>query len=419
MFQSNVVNTDDSALAAFKEISQKLEYDSDSHSFSGAEFFDSMSETVVVSDFSDYDSSKTYLVAYAENILDSANKTILRQYFFNNSANKTPVPITKNLLTISSDIDTNTDTIIVMKKVPVNYNKYPDNVPVLFSIKDSGGTFQDGELAVLVDGELRGQLSKGTDNNYLGLVTYGHPGQLHNNNLGSTDEQKLKITFQFNSGDNEWPYSKINLGSTGFNSYFHVLADNYYALKAEGALYRNGGVITPLELTLQALTQQITLNLSAGWSLIAIPYISDVSSNNTRSNIFGTNDQYIVSMSKYDGSYFDIGTNTTVTNSLGYWIKLSQATNITIEGNLHIMEDAFNNNLKALTNGWYLLSFPFSDSTTTGEKYLLKNGGRDVTGNNVNIFKSMSKYEDTYSDISFNTTIEKGLGYWALINNNP
>jgi len=417
MFQSNVVNTDADALVAFKEISQKLEYDSGSSSFYGAEFFD-ISEIVVVSTLSDYDSNKAYLVARAENILDSTNKTISRKYFFNNSSTKIDVPITKDLLTISETVSANT--IIVMKKIPVNYNKYSENVPILFSIKDIGGTAQDGKLAVLIDGELRGEFSKGTDDNYLGLVTYGHPGQLHNNNLGSTDEQKLKTTFQFNSGDKEWPYSKITLEPTGFDSYFHALANNYYALKAEGALYRNGsGVITPLELTLQALTLTITLNLSVGWSLIAIPYIGDVSSDNTRSNIFGSNDQYIVSMSKYDGSYFAVGVNTTVSNSLGYWIKLSQNVDITIEGNLHITEEAFNNNLKALINGWYLLSFPFSDSNTTGEKYLLKNSQRDVTGNNVNIFNSMSKYEGTYFDIGLNTTIVKGLGYWAQINNNP
>jgi hypothetical protein len=195
MFQSNVVSNNADAVTAFKAISQKLEYDSASSSFSGAEFFDSMSETVVVSDFSDYDSSKTYLVAYAENILDSANKTILRQYFFNNSANKTSVPITKDLLTISDTVDS--DTIIVMKKVPVNYNKYSENVPILFSIKDSTDEVVDGTLAILVDGELRGQLSKGNDNNYLGLVTYGHPGQLHNYDLTNS-----QATISLRNGSN-------------------------------------------------------------------------------------------------------------------------------------------------------------------------------------------------------------------------
>ena len=293
MFHQTSIVRNDTALEAFKELSKKVEYDGDK--FVGTDFFNEK-ETL-----EGLDDQKKYLIARSK--VEVVDGSINRKYYLEHfpvqpslHTEVTDIPLTKNELTMSEVTE---DVIIVMKKTGVDSHKYPANVPALFSIKDSKDAVVNGKLAVMVDGELRAEFAKNSDNNYLGLVTYGHPGQLDNYTLGELDENKLNMTLRFHDGTDEWSHDKITLGDN-FKNYF-PLVEEYHKLRADGAMFRNDeGTITPLELTLQALTEfnYITLSMNGftefGFNVVSeiapvegqtLPYLSNTDENKGLSNI--------------------------------------------------------------------------------------------------------------------------------------
>uniref|UniRef100_A0A6C0LYN7 Uncharacterized protein n=1 Tax=viral metagenome TaxID=1070528 RepID=A0A6C0LYN7_9ZZZZ len=193
MFQSTIVNNLEEATAAFKELSKRVEYDSTEGHFLGADFFDSNEEVSL-------DNTKTYLIARSETTVSSSGN-ITRNYYFSDS-NKKAIPLLKDELNLIGET-VSENTVIVMKEVLLNKHKYQSNVPNLFSIKNPKDEVVDGKLALMVDGELRGEISKNDGENYLGLVTYGHPGQLHLRTLESTDEEKMTLSKMLHTPEKE------------------------------------------------------------------------------------------------------------------------------------------------------------------------------------------------------------------------
>lgn len=194
MFHQTSIVTNDTALEAFKELSKKVEYDG--NKFVGTDFFN---ESEILEGL---DNTTKYLIARSK--VEVVDGSINRKYYLEHypvqltlHTEATDIPLTKNELTMS---EVTGDVIIVMKKTGVDSHKYPANVPALFSIKDSKDTLADGKLAVMVDGELRAEFAKNSDGNYLGLITYGHPGQLDNYTLSNISASDSQATISLRNG---------------------------------------------------------------------------------------------------------------------------------------------------------------------------------------------------------------------------
>lgn len=212
---------------------------------------------------------------------------------------------------------------------------------------------------------------------------------------------------EFNSNTNmaeklsEW-YSLMKTNNVNGDT-FWMLSDNYFAgnndsyfilcpedtevcsIIKEHALYMHNKTNPPVKFL---------INLNEGWNLISFPLEL---LNKTAGNIFP---QYAKILA-YTNKWVELGNNSEINESKGYWVKVNDGYNLEISGK------EFKNLKLDLSKGWNLIGYMSLNETPISDLF------NNTTVYMYNNSEWYSYNSNRSADLNTLSTLKPGYGYWV------